>query len=143
MAQVIQFETSHLRDMDLSRNQLVMGLDQMVAAYDQVQGPALTLIDNDKIIASAGIVRIWPGVGEAWAIIGVDVFDYPITFHRYTKRIIPKMIEDGAFHRVQALVLEGFQKGIEWVKDLGFCKEGFMRHYGPDKQNYWRYVILR
>ena len=47
---------------------------------------AFTCVINDKVIASAGIKRIWGKVGEGWVIAKNEICNYPITIAKAIKR---------------------------------------------------------
>ena len=133
---IIEFKIEHLKDMDATH---LAGMD--LSAYQHVDGPAVTFIKDDKIIGCGGIHRLWSGVGEAWLILSEHSFECPITIVRQTLRNFKTMIN--GYHRIQANVLEGFDRGVQFVNAFGFVLEGKMEQYGPNKENYYRYVILR
>ena len=133
---IISFTIDHLRQIEASQ---LVGMD--LSAYQHTKGPAMTLVKYGEIIGCGGVNELWGGVGEAWLILGDKAFDYPVTVLRQTVRNFRTMI--GKFHRIQAHVLEGFDKGVQLVSALGFELEGTLKQYGPNKENYLRYVILR
>jgi len=121
--------------MDIENAQMYVG------AYIQSTGPAFTYIMDKKVIGCGGIHEMWNGVGEAWLILGKDVIDYRVTTMRHIMREFPKILN--GYHRVQAHVLQGFEKGIQFIESLGFVTEGKALQYGPNRENYIRYSILR
>lgn len=133
---IITFTIDHLRQIEASQ---LVGMD--LTAYQHTKGPAMTLVKYGEIVGCGGIHELWKGVGEAWLILGDKAFDYPIEVVRQAVRNFKRMIN--GFHRVQAHVLEGFDKGVQFVNAMGFELEGEMKQYGPNKENYLRYVILR
>ena len=137
---IVDFEIDHLKAMDLKESQLILGA-HTIDQYKDINGQAKTLIIDNKIIACGGIETLWKGVGEAWLILSEHVFDYRLAVALKCRRMFPAMTRD--YHRVQALVLTSFDKGIKIVKFLGFKSEGLLEQYGPDKEDYYRYVILR
>jgi hypothetical protein len=46
---------------------------------------AFTGLINDKVIAAAGMKRIWGNVAEGWFIAKNDVWSYPITIAKAVK----------------------------------------------------------
>lgn len=133
---IVLFEPNHLNHMDIEQARL-FGVD----LYKQISGDAFTLIIDNKIIACGGIEQLWPGVGEAWLIMSEGALKYPVSVMRRAREIFPKM--NTKYHRVQALVLYQFHKAMLFVERLGFRYEGLMQAYGPNKEDYMRYVILR
>ena len=133
---LIRFQIDHLKQMQASQ---LIGIDLEV--YNHTDGPAMTFIRDDKIVGCGGIHRLWKGVGEAWLILGDDVFQYSVVSARHIVRLFKGMVTD--FHRIQAHVLNGFDKGTQLAESIGFTHESLMKQYGPNKEDYHRYVILR
>lgn len=133
---LIRFKIEHLEKMKASQ---LIGMD--LTAYSHTEGPAYTWIKDDKIIGSGGIQRLWDGVGEAWLIIGDRALEHPVLTGLKSIRMFKAMVE--GFHRIQAHVLDGFEKGVQFATAVGFEHESLMRQYGPNKEDYHRYVILR
>ena len=106
-------------------------------------GPAFTLMNETSIVGIGGIALLWKGVGEAWAVPSVAVKQHPLAFHRAVKMMLNMIQDNKKLHRVQAAVLEDFPKGHKWIKSLGFKREGKMRAYGPNGENYIRYARIK
>ena len=97
-------------------------------------GLAYVLDEGDgQIPAAAGIIPMWQGVGHAWALFSLEV-KRPRTFlqiDQMCRRLLPIMLS-GRFWRVQATVIAGHAKSIEWAERLGMAYEGTHRKYGTD-----------
>ena len=137
---IISYKREHLKQMELEDAQLILG-SETLERYSMVVGPAKTLIIDDKIIGCGGIEPVWRGVGDAWLLLSRYLFEYPIAVGKHCKKMLPEMSR--SFHRVQALVLADFVKGVQFVNALGFEYEGIMKSYGPNREDFLRYVILR
>lgn len=133
---LINFKIEHLNQIKASQ---LIGMD--LSAYTHAEGPAKTLIKDGEIVGCGGIQKLWKGVGEAWLILGDYALEYPIEVGLKCIRLFRVMGPE--FHRIQAHVLEGFDKGIQLVEAIGFEHESLMKQYSPNKENYHRYVILR
>lgn len=104
------------------------------------ESTARSLFYNDKIIAAGGIVKMWEGVGTAWAVLG-NIENKRKVALLYKKHLY-KMMIDNRFHRLQADILVGFDKGVRFVEFLGFKFEGTMKAYDKDKRDYLRYALV-
>ena len=109
----------------------------------QLRGAAYSIAtDPGEIVGCAGVIELWPGVGEAWTMFTQTALDKPFFIHRQTKRIIWNIIKGSSLHRCQALVPTGDQVKETWIERLGFTWESNMRKAGPDKsdQGMWVWV---
>ena len=89
-------------------------------------------VDGD-VLAVAGILPRWDGVGLAWAWLGRG--------WRKHARLITEAarigLEDALFHRIETGVLLGYDRGERWAKMLGFELETpIARKWGPDGLDY-------
>lgn len=104
-------------------------------------GPAFTGYAHDKIIAAGGIVVMWKGVGEAWALTSPLVRQYPIFFTRTIRNYLNGLIITHKFERVQSVVQKDYEMAIRWIEALGFKPEGEMPKYRAGK-TFVRYARL-
>jgi hypothetical protein len=119
-----------------------MGLElvKIYAMAYYVRGRAYTIKDKGKIVGCAGVLDLWPGVGEAWTCLTDDARAKPFFLHRRTYKIIRKLIETGTYHRVQAIVCCEDAKPVQWIERLGFVKESVMKKFGADGSDHAMYV---
>lgn len=108
----------------------------------QSGGPAYTGFIHDKVACCGGIVEFWPGVGEAWFILGEVPQENRGSLFKAVYHVLRKIIAEYKFRRIQASVLESFEVGHRFVKRLGFTDEGVMRKYGPNGVNFRRYALI-
>jgi RimJ/RimL family protein N-acetyltransferase len=100
---------------------------------------AFTGLINDKVIAAAGMKRIWGNVAEGWFIAKNDVWNYPITIAKAVKQNIDYLATSNNIKRLQTAVRSDFGIGIRFAKWLGFNNEGLMKHYGFDGADHYRF----
>lgn len=103
-------------------------------------GPGFTGLVDGQPIAAGGLVIIWPGVATGWAFTSDAVQKYHVSFHRAFKKMLVDLARDLHLHRVQVEVPKTHHVSRRWVQKLGFKREGIMKQYGADKQDYVRYV---
>lgn len=99
---------------------------------------AFTGLINDKVIAAAGMKRIWGDVAEGWFIAKNDVWNYPITIAKAVKQNIDYLATSNKIKRLQTAVRSDFGIGIRFAKWLGFTNEGLMKSYGFDGADHYR-----
>jgi RimJ/RimL family protein N-acetyltransferase len=99
---------------------------------------AFTGLINDKVIAAAGMKRIWGDVAEGWFIAKNDVWNYPITIAKAVKQNIDYLATSNNIKRLQTAVRADFGIGIRFAKWLGFNNEGLMKSYGFDGSDHYR-----
>jgi RimJ/RimL family protein N-acetyltransferase len=99
---------------------------------------AFTGLINDKVIAAAGMKRIWGNVAEGWFIAKNDVWNYPITIAKAVKQNIDYLATSNNIKRLQTAVRADFGIGIRFAKWLGFNNEGLMKSYGFDGTDHYR-----
>jgi len=94
-----------------------------------LRGPAYTGFANEEIVGCGGIMLLWRGVGEAWAVASPLAGRYPKFFHKTIRQFLAWLIEKHRLERVQAMVDENFEAGLRWAWSLGFRPEGPMAKY--------------
>jgi len=103
---------------------------------------AFTGLINDKVIAAAGMKRIWGNVAEGWFIAKNDVWNYPITIAKAVKQNIDYLATSNNIKRLQTAVRADFEIGIKFAKWLGFTNEGLMKNYGFDDTDHYRFARI-
>jgi hypothetical protein len=100
--------------------------------YYTKNGLGYTLMVDDRIIAAAGVVRLLPGSGEAWALVTPLIHRYPIAFFRAVRESLESIILELKLHRVQSTVKVNDKRSVKFLIKLGFEIEGLLRKYSPD-----------
>ena len=103
-----------------------------------IPGLAFTLFLDKTPIVSGGIVPLWPGVAEGWALSSKHIFDYKIKAASLIKKRMDYLCVNNKIIRLQTAVKEEFLTGVRFAQWLGLEKEGLMKYYGLDQTNYWR-----
>jgi len=144
MLKVIPFEPEHMiniekEDPDTDVLMSMGDLEERAKQYAAC-GPGITILEGDVILATGGIIQFWKGVGEVWMIVSPSGRKSGTVVYRHMKRFLDKCFKEYGFHRIQTNILYDFKKPHESIMRLGFIPEGMMIHYGPNKENYVRYV---
>lgn len=96
-----------------------------------------------EVIGCGGIMPLWPGVGQAWALIGrVPRRCWPAAT-AFVRATLHTAMEVGGLHRIQASVRTGFAPGARWAERLGMDFEGTARAYDPARVDHDLYAMVR
>lgn len=105
-------------------------------------GPGFTLLYQGRVIASAGIIILWTGVGDAWAYLGPESRQHLRAIQLYTRRGLKMICQGHQLRRVQALVVKDFEAARRWAESFGFETESEMLLAGPSGETLVRYVYF-
>lgn len=103
-------------------------------------GEAYTILLDGKVMASGGILPLWKGVGEAWAITSDMVESHKLFFGKTALKVFKKALN--GFERVQTLIDADHAVSMKWAERLGFVNEGLMRKFIGGR-DYYRYALIR
>ena len=140
--QIIPFEPAHLRAVapqcaqsDFTAYIKALDTDALVQC-----DAAFTAVDGVDVLGCAGVVTLWPGVGQAWAIFSDRLLAQPTSLTRGTARALDRIAAAQDLRRGQATVRDGHGAGARWLSFLGFELEGLLVNYGPGGSgDYWMY----
>lgn len=105
-------------------------------------GPGFTLLYQGRVIASAGVIVLWTGVGDAWAQLGPESRQHLRAIQFYTRRGLSMISRERHLRRVQALVIKEFEAARRWAESLGFEVESEMPLAGPNGETLVRYAYF-
>ena len=104
----------------------------------KLNGSAFTTVCDGRIVACAGIEKMWDGVGQAWVLCVKDIGQ--VYMNPQDNRA--KFLEIAKpFHRVQAPLAADFPAGISFAKYMGFKQESVMKRFHPDGTDALMYVL--
>lgn len=136
----VPFLPEHLRRAELAGTRYAARLaDPRVAASLPMPGLSWSGFAGDVLVGCAGIVPIWPGRAQAWAVLAdVPRRCWPaVTAHVH---LICAEAHRLGWARLETTVIDGFAAGQRWAEKCGFDAEGLMRGYGPDGTDHWLYA---
>jgi len=138
---IIPFKKAHAFDIlernVQERNAWISGhgdFEEFVKAWDE-GGPAYTLVIDDQIILSAGVVKIGWNRGEAWALLSTLFYKHVRTSFKAILFKLEEIIFAEKLRRVQATVAPEFTEGIRFLEHLGFDWEGTLLSFGPNGED--------
>lgn len=114
--EIIKFVPEHLTMID---PQPWQKRPENALAMQDATGHAWTAMVNDKTMACAGVVELWPGRAFAWALIDKDAGRHMIGITRAVKNTLAWL----PYRRIEMAVIAGFDEGMRWAEMLGFKLE--------------------
>jgi len=102
---------------------------------------ARALIGRGRVLAVGGIIRHWPGRGEAWLLKSVAATrrDLVLTC-RAMQGILAEVQREPEWRRIEMQVLASEPWRQSFAATLGFTAEGLMRAWDPDGRDFWLYA---
>lgn len=97
----------------------------------EVEGLSWTGEQDGEILICSGVIPIWDGRAQAWALVSPAAGKHFAAIHRAVKRFLDIKMPD-PFHRVEATVDVYFDPGHRWMRMLGFEPEALLHKYRPD-----------
>lgn len=118
--------------------------DPVAISQNLGKGPAFTGTSNGDIIACAGVLIFWKGVGEGWAVTSPLVEKYKLTFAKVIHEKLTEIIKNYSLERVQTVVDAEHKISQEWLKRMGFGNEtpdGMRKYIGG--RTYYRFSLVK
>lgn len=131
MMYVIPYRHFHLAALAIQDAQASMA-DMIKPEYAkalEAAGPAYTVMDNQEVIACAGLAEQWPGRATAWSILSKHVAGMKMA---RLHKMVARFLDMQNYTRIEMTVDHEFEQGHRWAKMLGFEWEGLMRKYNPN-----------
>ena len=135
---LIPFRAAHLEtltDRDTGGHQA-----RRFAVEKEQRGPAFTALVGADILACAGVMVVWPGVGFAWVVLGTDAPRYRLWLTRTIRAVLADITRSLGLHRVEAVVLADSPRNLRWIRALGFRPENdIAQAYTQDQRDVVRF----
>jgi len=115
---------------------------QVVAEFMASSARSVTYVVDGRIVGCGGICVVKPGFGEAWGLFVADIGSVHIDPYIPRKRFW-QWVEDLKLDRVQAPIRDGFERGEQYVRYLGFAFEETRKDYYGAGNDAKMWVIKR
>ena len=150
MIKIVDFIAAHAEDLIEQGRQdfgVLADADTTMKPYfDTVAaqpGMAYSMIEDGHLITSAGVYKVWDGVGEAWLLPSSRLLAKPRKAVKAVRSFLDNVSEREGFRRVQATTHADFARGRRFLEWLGFENEGVLRGYGPDGSDHIIYARIK
>lgn len=141
MIHVEPYRAKHLHALDLQEGQKYIGPNLTPEHAKELEGVhAITVLNDGRVLAVAGIIEVWPGRAFIWSYIDQQAGQHMVAIHRVAQRMVAGY--EGS--RLEADVDLDFEPGHRWMTMLGFKLEtACMPKYRPDGGAMSKYVRIR
>lgn len=124
----LTFAAEHLRTLTLQPAQREFAErlhDDGYARTLEESGSAITLRHDGRTLVCGGVVELWPGRSQVWALVSADAGPHFVAVVRGMRRFLAQHDT----RRIEAVVDTHFAAGHRLIRMLGFVREGTMRAY--------------
>lgn len=132
MMEILRFTPEHVERLRASPSQPHVATMLHNTAYLQslCASDSWTAAEGGRVLACGGLVHLWPGHAQAWALIAGDVGGGGMI---KITRVAERMLSLHA-GRIEAIVAADFKRAHDWAVLLGFTREtpGVMQKWFPD-----------
>jgi hypothetical protein len=145
MIRSIPYEPHHPLQLELNEAYTGQVADAL-RAYQNTLGFILETIQHDEtqeILAIFSGTVVMRGNLEISALVGRGARKYPLEFFRHTQRRIQWHETNLNIRRTQVTIRAGYPFLIKWIELLGFQREGLMRKFGPEGDDYYLYARVK
>lgn len=105
-----------------------------------VMGESWSLFKNGEFIAAGGVIPSHLGYGELWQVPSSQVGNYQLPYCKALKHYVERFVHQ--YSRLQTTCIHDDLHN-RWMRFLGFEKEGVLKRYGLDGQDYAIHARLR
>lgn len=97
----------------------------------------------ERPIAAFGCFQMWPGVWSMWLFATDEFRHIGISMTKLIVRHIVPMLWNAGAHRLEARSMEGHHDAQRWLEVIGARREGTLKGYGRDGQDFYVYAWER
>lgn len=142
---IIPYTPSHLEMMELRpREAALVATPGMVAALSASWTVTVAEVTEDGFIRVAGVIGariLWHGVADVYLIPCVDLSSRNIiAFVRQIRTALRIASTEARIRRFQTLAVDDPLHN-RWLSHLGFEKEGTLKEYNVDKEDYATWAL--
>jgi RimJ/RimL family protein N-acetyltransferase len=104
------------------------------------RGDAFTGFIDGRVVGCVGVLPMWEGRAEAWALLARDV---GLRGMREVHNAVLRYLEMCPYRRLEAHCDADFPQARRWLEMLGFEFEGPLRAYKPDGKDCLRFARIK
>lgn len=120
----------------------VFGDDGKKRTVDQARYGAYcyTFFDEAGVIGIGVCTPLYAGSAEFSTLLGDGLLRHPKEASLVIGETISHCFDMLKLFRGQAVVKEGYDKGVKWIERFGFVREGLMKNYSKVGENAYLYA---
>lgn len=141
---MVPFEIEHGRHLlDADRRDgidvLCEGISEEAVMEAWKKGVCYTLLLDGEPVVSSGIIHIGFNRGEAWTLVSSLFYKHRKTCFKRIKEMVGIIAQSMELVRVQSTIRADKPWADRWMKHLGFEREGLMKRFGPNGEDFVLY----
>lgn len=135
---IVPLKEEHITQIEMQNGQHYISAFISPEMRAQLQaGMSFTALDGDTILGCAGVIEMWEGRAQAWAILSGKCGRNFVGIHR----AVASFLSLKQYRRLEATADINFEPGHKWLKMLGFAAETErMKFYLPNGADATMYV---
>jgi len=141
----VPFDERYLEDFEY--NGIEIGLFKHTNVNDLIrhyarEGKALMGLRNGKMGGASGIYPVAPWLGFSWAFINKVAKENPFDVYEAIRDGETQFVKELGVHRLQTHAMEKERIAWKMLELLGYKREGIMKAFGRNKEDYIMYSKL-
>lgn len=98
---------------------------------------------DGKALVLSGYYQLSPGVLQFWMLFNKDAKDHAKFIIREFRKMLDRELHKQGVHRVQTLIYKGIKRDAKFAEAFGFEKESTLKSFGPNKEDFIMYRVIR
>lgn len=139
---VRKFQASDLYSIQVKTEQtLDWGYSTQHAKFMEGQYSFTGVDDEGNVIACAGLMPLFPGVGSIWAMFSDELPKHKLAVIRELRKHL-KHLQDHDYFRMETVVRKDHPTSLRFIEAVGFKRTGDKERYafGLD---FWEYSLVK
>lgn len=138
---IIDFEPHHIDQITYRSADAVFVKENKGELVDRLpKGMSFTGTYNDQVFAMFGLVPYWKGCYECWLIPASNLDTHTMKMHRTAIRFFEYTAKVLRAKRYQCYVFSENVRAVRWIEMMVFKKEGLMKNFGPNQEDFFLYA---
>jgi len=108
----------------------------------EVEDMSFTVIYDNKIVCSGGVIPIWDEVFEGWVMGSHLIWQHRVGAAKVIRKVMDVLVKEYKITRLQTAVKKDFLLGHRFAQWLGMKEEGLMIKY-QNNEDYIRFARVK
>lgn len=104
-----------------------------------VKHPAWVGFVDGELVGAGGVIRLWPGLAEAWIAVTPLAVRHPVFVVRQAQAFLTHVVDTYALHRIEAKIRADWSVARAFARALGFVYDATLTKYGPHGESFVLY----
>ena len=146
--QILPFKAYHVAQMDLrewDRKFLASAPDLASASADYFEKNSMgfTGFAPEGIVGAGGLVKVFDTNWEAWVFTTPLFEKYGVRVGLLARKIVDNFFNSTSVLRIQAPIDSTHRHAMRFAEVMGLRREGILRKYGPEGQDFYMFARVK